>query len=872
MPQLINRAETGAGNGAIIPLLLLDGPDEGDSYLYRLSYDEDGSCPNFHNPTCDGRYAQGQNMWTWGENTGSPYSLAEFVKGAVRAYPNANRVILSLVGHGGGWAPNLLAGQPSDHGEQPGPGGLLWDDHPGSSLSTAELGQALRWAHQATGQKVNLLYLDACLMEMSEVAYEVSDSVDYLLASQSWSWTVFPYDAHLNAIAAGQSPAQIGAAWLDNEAALLRADGYPFTLSLADLSQTSALQSALDALALALIAALPANKAAIQAAYDGSDCFDSSQDGVIDHSDNYCDLSSFAAQLEAQFSQNITISAAAQAVQTAVANSILDEDHQDGVPWPYPEQTWTWGDLGGLSLYLPLRQDDWKRRYYTAEHLQSARDGQWDEFLSAFWDNVEPPQDPGCPPGGCELPPPGDTAAISAHARAGQDQILLRWTLQNAVPNLYGYTVYRQEDGGAFTLISSTLRSDYEDADPALTEDTEYCYQVKALDDSDAVVGESNVTCVRYGELSLWIPNQAAAPGATNTLVPVNLVNGDGLCIGAMNITLHYDEAVVQANGSVSPTIYTAGYQFEANTGTPGQVKISAIVDQCTPLYGPGSLFQIGFDAIGSEGQISPLDFITGLTGTVIYDDDDLFNPLSLALNNGSLIVQSAYIRGDVNGEGAVNAADALLALRIAAGKFTPTPRQRAACDVNGDEDCNAGDASLILCYAAYQDWGVCGLGGGGAMGQMMRQTAVQSYPVQLGFGQVSGSGQSVSVPVLIKDGPELAGGDFSFSYDPAVMTPTGVSLASLTGGYKLASHTPQAGLLRVSLANNAPLTADGEIFILSFILSDGVSAQDLPLTFNHPRLNDAAGRDFEASGLQKELVIVDTQNRIFLPLVIKSQ
>ena len=284
MLDLINRAEKGAGNPNVVTLLLLDGPHHGDAYLYRLQEDFDGSCPNYANPTCDGRYQLGQDWWTWQENIGSPYSLANFLIGAQRAYPNARQLLLSMVGHGGGWAPTVLDGQPDTpgHGSQPGgPGGLLWDDHPGMSLSTAEFGQALRWAKEATGRKIDLLYLDACLMAMSEVAYEVHDSVDYLLASENWGWTSFAYDEHLTVIDGSITADEVGEAWLAHEADILRPDDYPFTYSLVDLSQMNALRTAMDALASAMINLLPTDKDKIDAAFAASACFDSNADGYI---------------------------------------------------------------------------------------------------------------------------------------------------------------------------------------------------------------------------------------------------------------------------------------------------------------------------------------------------------------------------------------------------------------------------------------------------------------------------------------------------------------------------------------------------------------------------------------------------------------
>lgn len=159
---------------AAIPAILTDTLPISMTYV-------NGSCPNYQNPTCNGRYVLGQNMWEWTDDTANVYSLSEFLQSATFAYPDAGQVVVSLVGHGSGWYPNVLLGLPSAWDGQP--GGV----HPGGYLTTRSLGNALRWAYQATGRKINLLYLDACLMAMSEVAYEVSDSVDLVLASENLS-------------------------------------------------------------------------------------------------------------------------------------------------------------------------------------------------------------------------------------------------------------------------------------------------------------------------------------------------------------------------------------------------------------------------------------------------------------------------------------------------------------------------------------------------------------------------------------------------------------------------------------------------------------------------------------------------------------
>ncbi len=59
-----------------------------------------------------------------------------------------------------------------------------------------------------------------------------------------------------------------------------------------------------------------------------------------------------------------------------------------------------------------------------------------------------------------------------------------------------------------------------------------------------------------------------------------------------------------------------------------------------------------------------------------------------------------AIVLGDVDGNGEVNAADALLALQIATDKVTPSDEQIAAANVDGKDGVAANDALLILQYA----------------------------------------------------------------------------------------------------------------------------------------------------------------------------
>ena len=480
-----------------------------------------------------------------------------------------------------------------------------------------------------------------------------------------------------------------------------------------------------------------------------------------------------------------------------------------------------------------------------------------------------PPEATATPTATPTVPP---REVINLRALGGQESINVEWNLQGAVSgNLDHYELYRSANGGPFTAIATITGTQYPDNDPTLTQGIEYCYQVKAVDSANTVIGLSNIDCARIGQLTLWVPHEIVQPNATNVPVAINLANGNGLCIRSLDIKLSYDQTIAQANGTVLPTIFTTGYAFEANTTVPGEVKISSITgaNQCMDLYGAGTLFNAHFDIIGAEGQISPLDFIEGLESTVIYDNDDLTTPVNLLLQNGSLTVGLTFIRGDLNGDGAVNAADAAIALDIASGSLTATAQQQTACDVNGDGACNSADSSLILCYAAYQDWAQCG-----AASRTRTQTA-NADPVQLKIGPVPAAqpGDTIRIPLEISNGADVAGANFAFTYDASQMRATTAYTSSLTSGFEIESNAQQEGILLVSLASNQAIASDGILLSLEFTIISAISS----INFGSATLNDASGRDFVTSALQRQIQLVpyeqasaSNQDLLYLPVVIR--
>ena len=114
-------------------------------------------------------------------NTGDPDTLRDFVRYATQQFPS-RRYGVVLWDHGGGWQ-----GMADD--EDPGDG----KEH--DNLSITEVGSALRGI-LPDNRKLDLIGFDMCLMAQLEMAYEMADVANYMVASQAvepsygWPWDV----------------------------------------------------------------------------------------------------------------------------------------------------------------------------------------------------------------------------------------------------------------------------------------------------------------------------------------------------------------------------------------------------------------------------------------------------------------------------------------------------------------------------------------------------------------------------------------------------------------------------------------------------------------------------------------------------------
>ncbi len=102
-----------------------------------------------------------------------PQTLADFVSWGIKKYP-AKHYMLVFMDHGAGW-----------------PGALNNDfsGYNGQMMSTPSIAEALKTAEKTTNKKLDIVHFATCLMGSSEVAYQLKDSADYMIASEEMGTT-----------------------------------------------------------------------------------------------------------------------------------------------------------------------------------------------------------------------------------------------------------------------------------------------------------------------------------------------------------------------------------------------------------------------------------------------------------------------------------------------------------------------------------------------------------------------------------------------------------------------------------------------------------------------------------------------------------
>jgi len=214
-------------------------------------------------------------------NTGSPEALIDFIKWGVTSYPAAH-YLLVLWNHGQGWddtdiyaaerAPSARRGQSrrirhslfrssvvaaAKLSARTGKvaRAILLDDDAKDFLDNLEMKKVAAAAKTAIGHKLDILGMDACLMNMAEVVYQLRDSVLYTVGSEETEpLDGWPYDTILQVLSQTPdlSPAGLGKLIVKQYLASYNRSKEAVTQSAMDLSTSAVLVSACKTFASAL--------------------------------------------------------------------------------------------------------------------------------------------------------------------------------------------------------------------------------------------------------------------------------------------------------------------------------------------------------------------------------------------------------------------------------------------------------------------------------------------------------------------------------------------------------------------------------------------------------------------------------------------
>jgi len=216
-------------------------------------------------------------------NTGDPKFLNDFIRWGIANYP-ADHYLLVLWNHGQGWddtdiyandrhrglrrlatgrsrhalfrtpVRSMLEKAKGDYEAR----AILLDDNAKDFLDNQEMKKVLADTATLLDRKLDVVGMDACLMSMAEVGYQICDSTDYTVGSeQTEPGAGWPYQPILDTLAKNpaMTPQDVSALIVDKYlASYTDADGV--TYSACDLSKADTLATAVAGLATALKASL----------------------------------------------------------------------------------------------------------------------------------------------------------------------------------------------------------------------------------------------------------------------------------------------------------------------------------------------------------------------------------------------------------------------------------------------------------------------------------------------------------------------------------------------------------------------------------------------------------------------------------------
>ncbi|MFC1619103.1 cohesin domain-containing protein [Candidatus Neomarinimicrobiota bacterium] len=322
------------------------------------------------------------------------------------------------------------------------------------------------------------------------------------------------------------------------------------------------------------------------------------------------------------------------------------------------------------------------------------------------------------------------------------------------------------------------------------------------------------------GDRVLSIPRTAWVAGDT---VHVPVLLSESYDVAGIDFTISYDTSLLTFS-SIDTTSLTSGFLMASNETAPGTLAVAMAAPYPLSLSTEAAVavmdFVIATDA--TIGTSTPIRFLSAaLADTSGY-------ALEVSTQDGSVLVTWP---GDLNYDGLISSADAVVTLRICVGAHDPTPREFAMADRDSNGVVEVIDALCLLQTAVGLG---CNMEGGDS-----------ELVVELLSPQISGTrGSEVVIPIELSMTDQLAAGSLELALPPDLVTAISITPGDLLAeGYT--AWNRKDGIVRMGflIAEGLP-QSEGVLLNLHLTLGSDLYAYELEISSD--RLFDARGRTMD--------------------------
>lgn len=292
---------------------------------------------------------------------GSYREAIRFFKWGVKNYP-AKRYLFVYWNHGAGWL--------KEEGQEPGlVKGISYDDESGNHIDSVGMRKVAQAMYSTLGRKMDIVAFDACLMGMVEVAYQQSDYLKYMVASEEtepgdgWPYTPILRELTSNPrMASKQFCKIIVDEYMESYEGSSSWYGPPaVTQAASDLSKTQGLVDAIDELATVLYKNMNTEKSVLAYAMKYAQKYEYSF---------YKDLYDMCEKIKSKTNNREVQSKAINVIRAINKVVIISKDQGSKMK-----------DSHGLAIYAP-EKNEYKRHYANTEF---AKNTGWDEMLNRYY-------------------------------------------------------------------------------------------------------------------------------------------------------------------------------------------------------------------------------------------------------------------------------------------------------------------------------------------------------------------------------------------------------------------------------------------------------------------------------------------------------